>query len=146
MHNYYPLAPEKLKISHNMLSNYCVNSGNDYRIKIGNVNNLVPNLGNERRYVLYYKKLKLYLSLGMKLFSVYRVLKVKQFGCLKIYIDFNTDKRKDGANTFEKDFFNLMNNSVYDITIENLRKIISARLINNANHYKKYVSQPSFIS
>ena len=39
-----------------------------------------------------------------------------------------------------------MNNSVYGKTMENLRKRINVRLINNANDYKKFVSKPSFVS
>ena len=55
MHNDYPLAPEKLKISHNMLSNYCSNIANYYGIKSGNANKLVPNLGNKNKYAIHYK-------------------------------------------------------------------------------------------
>ena len=105
LHNDSPLAPEKLKIGHNMLSNYCGNIANDYGIKIGNVNKLVPNLGNKSKYVLYYRNLQLYLSLGMKLVSIHRILKFKETDWLKGYIDFNTDKRKHAANSFEKYFF-----------------------------------------
>ena len=46
MHD-YPLAPERLEISQNMLSKYCSNIANEYGIKIGVVNKLVPNLGNK---------------------------------------------------------------------------------------------------
>ena len=76
--------------------------------------------------------------------KVHRILKSKQLDWLKTYIDFNTDKRKNPANSFEKDFFKLMHNSVYGKTIENLRKIINVRLIISATDYKKYVSKPSF--
>ena len=58
----YPLAPEKLKINHDMLSNYCKNIGNYYGLKIGNVNTLVPNLGNKSKYILHYRNLQLNLS------------------------------------------------------------------------------------
>ena len=77
-HNDYPLAPAKLKISQNMLPKYCCNIADEYGIKIGRVNKLVPNLGNTIKYVLHYRNLQLYLSLGMKLTKVHRILKFKQ--------------------------------------------------------------------
>ena len=88
----YRLAPEKLEISHNMLPKYCNSIANEYGINIDGVNKLVPNLGN--KYVLHYKNLQLYLSLGTKLVSVHRILKFKQSDWLKKCIDFNTDKEK----------------------------------------------------
>ena len=83
LHNDYLLAPEKLEINHNMLSDYCRYIINEYGIKIGGVNKLVPNLGNKSKYVLYYKNLQLYLSLGIKLVKVHKILKFKQCDWLK---------------------------------------------------------------
>ena len=85
LHDDYPLAPEKIEISDNILSNYCSNIANEYGITI---NNLVQNLGNKREYVLHYKNLQLYLSLRMKLVKVHRILKLKQSDWSKKYIDF----------------------------------------------------------
>ena len=76
------------------------------------------------------------MSLGIKLTNVHRILKFKQSDWLKKYIDFNTDKRKTAANSSEKDFFKLMNNSVYDKTMENFRKRINVRLIISVKDYK----------
>ena len=82
----------------------------------------------------------------MKLVSVHKFLKFKQSDWLKKYIDFNTDKRKNPANSFEKEFFKLMNNSTFGKTMENLRKIINIRLLNNDGDYKIYVMKSSFVS
>ena len=144
LHNDYSLALEKLTIIHNMLSNYCCNITNYYGTKISSVNKLVPNLGNKSKYVLHYKDLQLYLSLEMKLVNIHRILKSKQLDWLKTHIDINTDTRKNVANSFEKDFYKLMNNSVYGKTMENLTKRINVRLIISAKDYKKYVSKQSF--
>ena len=82
----------------------------------------------------------------MKLISIHKILKFKNSDWLKKYIGFNTDKRKNAANSIEKYFFKIMNNSIYHKTMENLRKRVKVRLVYNANDYKKWVSRPSFIS
>ena len=102
-------------------------------IKVGDVKKLIPNLGNKTKYVVHWRTLQLYLSLGIRLIKIHRVLKFKQFDWMKKYIDFNTEKRKNAANDFEKDFFRLwlMINSAYGKTMENLGKRINVRFVNN---------------
>ena len=106
LHNDYPLAPEKISVSNDVLSAYCRKIADKYDIKVGDVKKLVPNLGNKTKYVLHYRDLQLYLSLGMKLKKIHRTLQFKQFDWMKRYIDFNTEKRKNAVNDFEKDFLN----------------------------------------
>ena len=65
---------------------------------------------------------------------------------MKKYIDFNTEKRIKAANDFEKVFFNLMINSVYGKTMENLRKRMNVRLVNNAEDFLNYTSKPTYIT
>ena len=129
LHNDYPLAPEKLD-----------------EIKVGNVEKLIPNLGNKTNYVVHYKNIQLFLSLGMKLTKIHRVLRFKQSDWMKKYINFNTEKRTNAANSFEKDFFKLMINSVYGKTMENLQKRINVRLVNNEKDFLKYTSRPTHIT
>ena len=62
LHNNYPLAPEKLDVSINMLLNYCKKIAK-YEIKVGYVKKLIPNLGNKTNYVIDYRNLQLYLYL-----------------------------------------------------------------------------------
>ena len=125
LHNDYPLAPEKLAISYDMLSDYCKKIADKYEIKVGDKMKLITNLGNKTNYVVHYRNLQLYLSLGMKLTKIHRVLKFKQSDWMKKYINFNTEKRADAENSFEKDFLKLMINSVYGKTMKNLRKRMS---------------------
>ena len=129
-----------------MLSRYCKKIADRYKIKVGDVKKLIPNLGNKTKYVLHYKNLQLYLSLGMRVTKIHRVLKFKQSDWMEKYIDFNTDKRKNAANDFENDFFNLIINSVYGKTMENLRKRINVRLVNNAKDFLKYTSRPTYVT
>ena len=117
----------------------------EYEMKVGDVKKLIPNLGNTTNYVVHYRNLQLYLSLGMKLTKVHRILKFKQSDWMKKYIDFNTKKRMNATNDFEKDLFKLMINCVYGKTMGNLRKRINVRLVNNKKDFLKYTSRPTYI-
>ena len=121
LRNDYPLAPENLEISDDMLSKYqCqVTSGiaKKYEIKFGDVNKLVSSFDHKSKHIVHYSNLQLYLSLGMKLAKIHRVLKFKQSDLMKTYVDFHIESRKNAANSFEKQFFKLMINNVYDKTM-----------------------------
>ena len=77
LHNDYPLAPEKLEITQNMLSKYFLSITNKCGIKSDGVNKLVPNLGNKSKCIVHYRNLLLYLSLKIKLTKVHRILRFK---------------------------------------------------------------------
>ena len=73
LHNDFPLAPEQVKVTKNMLSEYCRQIKDNFNISIGQVHKLIPTLSNKQKCVLHYRNLQLYLDLGLKLtkFIVY---------------------------------------------------------------------------
>ena len=146
LHNDYPLAAEKIKVTEDMLSPYCRKIAEKFKVKVGLVEKLVPTLSKKERYVLHYRNLQLYMSLGLKLTKIYRALEFNQSPWLKTYIDFNTKKRAKAKNSFEKDFFKLMNNSVFGKTMENLRKRQNIKLVTDEENLLKWTSKPSFVS
>ena len=146
LHNDYPLAPEKIKVTNDMLSDYSKKIAEKYNISTGLVHKLIPTLYNKEKYVLHYRNLQLYISLGLKLTKIHRVLEFNQSPWLKEYIDFNTEKRKNAKNDFEKDYFKLMNNAVYGKTMENIRKRVDVRLVTDEKKLLKLTSKPSYIS
>ena len=146
MHNNYPLGPENLAITCAMLSGYCKNIADKYGTKVSEAMKLIPNLGNKTNNVLHYRNLMLYLPLEMKLTKILKVLKFKQSDWMKKCISFNSEKRTNAANSFEKDCFNLMINSVYGKKMENLRKRFNVRLVNNEKDFLKHTSRPTHIT
>ena len=72
-HNDYPLAPEKINIPKEWLSNYSLKIANADNITT--VKKIVPNLMNKNNYVIHYRNLQQCLELGMKLKKIHRLLK-----------------------------------------------------------------------
>ena len=124
LHNDYPLAPERLIVN--------------------KVEKLIPNLNDKTKYVIHHETLKLYLSLGLKLTKIHRGIKFEESAWLKPYIDLNTDLRAKAKNDFEKDFFKLMNNSVFGKTMENIRNRVDIRLVNRESQAKKLTCKPNY--
>ena len=125
LHNDYPLCPERVE---------CKNK----------VEKLIPNLRDKKNYVIHYKNLIQCLKLGMKLKKIHRGIKFVESEFMKSYIDTNTKLRAQAKNNFEKDFFKLMNNSVFGKTIENIRKRVDVKLVNTEEKFKKLAAKPNY--
>ena len=124
LHSDYSLAPEQ--------------------IEVNKVNKFIPNLWNKKKYVIHYENLKQYLSLGLKLTHIYRGIKFEESQWLKKYIALNTELRTVATNEFEKNFFKLMNNSVFGKTLENIRNRVDIKLVNNKKQAEKLSAKPNF--
>ena len=114
------------------------------RMEIGRVEKLVPNLKDKKGYVVHIKALDQALKYDLKLKMVHRVIEFQQSRWMKAYIMLNTRLRKDAKNEFEKDFFKLMNNSVFGKTMENIRNHKDMKLVTSEKKYLKYVMKPNF--
>ena len=114
------------------------------KIKIGREEKLEPNLKDKKGYVVHIKALDQALKHGLKLKMVRRVIEFQQSKWMKAYIMLNTKLRKDAKNEFEKDFFKLMNNSVFGKTMENIRNHMDIKLVTSNKKYLKYVMKPNF--
>ena len=142
-HNDYPMAPERFPIEFTLLSESQVALRRNYAMpKSSGVVKLVPNLLPKQKYTVHYLNLKFYLEHGMKLGKVHRVIGFRQSRWLAPYIKKNQDLRAASKNEFEKEFFKLMNNSVYGKTCENLKKRSDIRLLIDEAKTKKLVEKP----
>ena len=81
-----------------------------------------------------------------KLIKVHRILEFKQSDWMKSYNEFNTERRKEATNAADKSLFKLLNNAVYDKTMENMRKKMKVRVTNTEKDYIKYALRPTFIN
>ena len=118
LHNDYPFCPERIE---------CKNG----------VEKLIPNLRNKTKYVIHYKNLIQCLKAGLKLKKIHRGIKFIESEWMKPYIEMNTNLRTKAKNNFEKDFFKLMNNSVFGKTMENIRNRVNVKLVNTEEKFKK---------
>ena len=132
--------PKDLHNSHNDLSFMCES------MEINGVEKLVPNLRDKKSYVIYIQALAQALQHGLRLDRIHRAIEFNQSPWLKTYIDFNTQLRTAATNDSEKDFFKLMNNSVFGKTMENIRKHRNIKLVTTEEKYLPMVMKPNFKS
>ena len=145
-HNSYPLAQEKKVVKKENMSDYQKNLIKELDLKIPNSNKLLLTLEDKNDYVVHYENLKFYLKQGMKLKRVKRALEFEQECWMEPYIRMNTEFRKQAKNDFEKNFYKLMNNSVFGKTMENLRNRVDIRIVrsNEKDKIRKLVASPLY--
>ena len=130
--------PKDLHDSHNDLPFMCE------RMEINGAEKLVPNLRDKKSYVIHIQALNQVLQHGLRLHRIHQAIEFDQSPWLKTYIDFNTQLRTAATNDFEKDFFKLMNNSVFGKRMENIRKHKNIKLVTTEEKYLCTVMKPNF--
>ena len=116
------------------------------RMKIDKCNKLVCNLNDKENYPVHILALKQALTHGLKSLKVHNLIEFRHEYWLKPYINLNTDLRKDAKNDFEKDFFKLMNNSVFGKTMENVRNHRDIKSVTTDKRRSVLASEPKYHS
>ena len=145
-HNSYPLAPEKKVVKKELMSHYQKSLIKDLDLSPPDNKKLLLTLEDQKNYVVHYRNLQFYLKQGMKLKRMHRVLEFKQERWMEPYIRMNTEFRKNAKSDFEKNFYKLMNNSVFGKTMENLRNRVDIKNMRSSetDKIRKLVASPLY--
>ena len=116
------------------------------RKKVEKVEKLICGIEDKKKDVIHIRALKQALNRGLRPKKAHRIIQFKQKAWLKIYIDMNTELRKNAKNEFEKNFFKLMNSSVFGKTMENMRNHRDIKLVASDKRRKWLDSEPNYYS
>ena len=147
LHSDYPLAPHHASVNKQCLSPFALALAQKNNVKgIGRTSKLLCTLFDKESYVLHYRVLQLYISLGLKLKKIRKVLSFSQQPILKSYINFNTQKRAESTNDFDNNYFKLMSNSLFGKTMERPENRTKVSLVKTIKDYEKKVADLNFKS
>ena len=135
----FPFAPRNEKINPDKLNDYMKEIKPDSYIQ---TSKLICDWSNKRNYLLHHRMLNFYIRHGMIVDKVHEIISFKQSKWLEKYINFNTQKRNQAVNDFEKDFYKLLNNAFYGKTIENFRNRLKIKFVKK-DDYREIIKQQS---
>jgi hypothetical protein len=145
-----PYAPEKISISDNCLTEFMckqwvdLNTGKERKYR--GTPKLMLTHWDKTNYVVHCKLLKFYIQRGLQIVKIHRVLRFHQSAFFEPYISYNSQRRSQAVNTFEKDVYKRKNNSLFGKTMENVRKRMKFRLCTNEENLVSLASRPEFLS
>ena len=103
---------------------------------------LISDWSDKKNYLVQYRLLKFYVTHGMIIDKDHEIISFRQSRWLEIYIYFNTQKRNQAVNDFEKDFYKLLNNAFYGKTMENVRNRLKTNFVQK-DDYREIIKQQS---
>ena len=136
---YLPFAPVNKKINPDNYNDYMKEIKPDTYIQ---TSKLICDWSDKKNYLVHYRVLKFYVRHGMIVDKVHEIISFKQSRWLERYINFNTQKRNQAVNDFEKDFYKLLNNAFYGKTMENVRNRLKIKFIKK-DDYSEIIKQQS---
>ncbi|KAK3932684.1 Zinc finger protein 397 [Frankliniella fusca] len=146
LHNDFPLAPEHREVHYDELSPLQKKILKKNGLPKHSTKKLIPTLESKNKYCVYSTTLKLYVSLGLEIVEVHRVMEFQQEAWLAPYIKFNTEMRKSAISNFQRSQYKLFNNVIFGKSIENVRRRRNVYLTKNNNKFLKHVKSPLFHS
>lgn len=147
LHDNFPLAPEKLTIQNEFLSDYqhdIINFLKNNQHKRVPTEKLLTTLYDKKNYVIHSSVLKFYLENGLKLIRIHKGIEFSQKAWLRPYIELNTTLRQQSKNDFEKNFYKLMSNAVFGKSIEQKRSHRDIKIALTPNQAKIWIKKPHF--
>lgn len=141
-HNDYPLAPDKLIIDDDLLSEYQTKILQSTGYKRTKSMKLIPCFLKKKKYVVHCKNLSYYVKQGLKVTKIHRIIQFVQKPWLRDYILLCTTKRQESKSAFEKNFWKLMVNAIYGKSIEDVRKHTEIKLELSLDGAMKQMRRP----
>ena len=135
----FPFAPVNKKINPDNFSDYMKEIIPDTYIQN---KKLICDWSDKKNYLIHYRMLKFYVRRGMIVDKVHEIISFKQSKWLEKYINFNTQKRNQAVNDFEKEFYKLLNNAFYGKTMENVRNRLKIKFVKK-DDYREIIKQQS---
>ena len=127
----FRFAPVNKKINPDDFNDYMKEIRSDTYVQSSK---LICDWSGKRNYLVHYRMLKFYIRHGMIVEKVDEIISFRQSRWLDKYINFNTQKRNQAVNDFEKDFYKILNNAFYGKTMENVRNRLKIKFIKKDDH------------
>ena len=143
-HSGFPLAPENMTITPEMLSPYTRELASCLNRTPSDAHKLTSTLFTKEKYLVHYTNLQTYVRLGLCVTRVHRVVEFHQSAYIKPYIDRCTALRQASTSDFGSNMIKFLANSIFGRSLMNVRKHQNVLLSNRRKYTLKKLSSPLY--